>query len=159
VDAAITASGSKAKPKGLAALQAATLPARGIGVRLDPVSAAVLAQAPLRALLIQSALLAEAHAMGDDAHAIRMLVFKLGVNQALFNIARAILLLHRGHAEMAAQVVEREVLLAEPTHELGRAVLICAWRVLGRGDWSAHANALLASTRDARVHRLLASGG
>jgi hypothetical protein len=159
MDAATQAFGTRAAPQRLSGLQTAALPVRDAGARLDPVSAALLAQAPLRTLLIQCALLAEQHGLGTDADTIRGLVLRLGVDQALFDVARAIVMLHRGDAAEAARMLEREVLLAEPTHELARAVQVCAWRALGRSDWALHANTLLACTRDARVRRLLAHGG
>jgi hypothetical protein len=136
-------------------LSAVALPARGPGAGLDAVSNALVQNAPLRALLIQSALLAELHGIQDEVEKIRRVVLALGVNQVLFDVARAIVMLHRGDAAGGAKTVERDVLLADPGHELGRAVLICAWRQMGRSDWALHANALLAATSNTKVQRML----
>lgn len=138
---------------------AARLPAVHGGVKLDSASAALLENVPLRALLIQTALLAELHGMVDEADAIRALVVRLGVSAVLFDVARAIVMLHRAQPEAAARVIERDVLLVDPSHELGRAVLVCAWRQMGRSDWQGHANTLLAGATDPRVRQLLLHGG
>lgn len=139
-------------------LRPAPLPQRDSGLRLDPLSAALVRNAPLRALMIQTALLAQLHGMAEEADTIRRLIVRLGVDPVLFDVARAIVLLHRGEPEACIRVVERDVLLADPGHELGRAVLLCAWRRQGRKDWQAHANALLASSADPRVHRMVLHG-
>lgn len=136
----------------------AALPRRPGGERLDPVTEALVRQAPLRALLIQSALLAQARGMQDEAERIRSVLIALGVDQVLLDVARAIVLLRRGKFRQSAQLIERDVLLADPGHELARAVLIRAWREEERPGWKPHANALLASTRCSRVQRMLADG-
>ena len=136
----------------------ALLPHRNGAQRFDPVSAAMVSNAPLRALMIQAALLAQAHGMADDAETIRALVVGLGVDRLLFDVTRAVVLLQRGEVEACIRIIERDVLLEEPGHELGRAVLLRAWRQQGRADWRVHANALLASSADQRVHRLVLHG-
>lgn len=123
---------------------------------LDALSAALVAQAPLRTLLIRTALLAEAHGLAEDADVICALVLRLGVSQPLFSVARALALLGRGDAAAALRTVERDVLADDPSHELGCAVRVCAWRCLGRADWRVHANALLAQTREPKVRQLVA---
>jgi hypothetical protein len=152
---AVLATTSRNAPGRRHGLPLAALPSRTQGSGLDAVSSALVQSAPLRVLLIQSALLAELHGLQGEVEKIRRVVLALGVNQVLFDVARAIVALHRADAAASATIVERDVLLADPGHELGRAVLICAWRQMGRTDWAVHANALLATTTNDKVQRML----
>jgi hypothetical protein len=132
-------------------LRLTALPAKRGSASSDRVFEALLSNDQLRSLLIQTALLAQAHDMESEVRAIRSLVVRLGVNRPLFDATRALVMLHRGQALAAIQTVERDVLLEEPGHELARAVLVSAWRALGRSDWQVHANALLSCTVDPHV--------
>jgi hypothetical protein len=155
----MTSLSSSSKRSASAKPQPVRLPAVQGGVKLDRESAALLQDVPLRALLIQSALLAELHGMVDQADVMRAVVVRLGISAVLFDVARSIVMLQREQPEAAARVIERDVLPVDPGHELGRAVLVCAWRQMGRSDWHSHANSLLAASTDPRVRQLLLEDG
>lgn len=135
--------------------RAAGLPVAPRGRPVKP-GAADLA-VPLRNLLFNSALLAASRGLDDEAARIRPVLLGLGVDARKLGLAFAIVLLRRGDADGCLAALESDVLPRDPGHELGLALQAGAWRLKGRPQWRAQADALLAASADPLVRSVVQS--
>ena len=104
--------------------------------------------AALRALLLNSALLAVSRGMEADALVIRHVLIGLGIDRKQLGMALALIKLQHGERNACLLLLEQEVLAHEPRHELALAVQSRVWQMQGLPKGRTQANALLVSSAD-----------
>jgi hypothetical protein len=102
--------------------------------------------APLRELLLNTALLAASRGMDDAVNAIRPVLLGLGMDHLSLHVALALVKLRCGDSQACLAWLEEEVLTREPGHELALAVQASAWRQQGQARGREQANALLGTS-------------
>jgi hypothetical protein len=109
----------------------------------------------LRAMFVGAAMLAAERGWAQELADIRQVLVSIGVDLVRFDIAVALVALRKGNPLDCLTILEKEVFGKDGDHELGRAVQVLAWRALGRPGWQAQANALLSTSADGMVRRLV----
>lgn len=112
---------------------------------------------PLRDLLLNSCLLAASRGFDDAVAAMRPVLAGLGMDAARLAIAIAMVQLRSGRPAACLATLEQDVLSREPGHELALAVQATAWQREGNTQGRRQAQALLATSADPLVRRVLQS--
>jgi hypothetical protein len=127
--------------------------AGSLGSRARPVGTDAVK--PMVSMLLQIALVGAQHGLAHEVDVIRPVLLMFGINADAFDLARALSLLQAGDAGACAEILEREVLRRDPSHEQALALRVCAWHALDVPQWRAEARALLAIATDARARHIL----